>query len=112
MRSYTDRLQLVAAAADQQSHALTVASLAGIPWQPRAGARKLPPPFELMPENRPAAPGDAWKRFDRKLAALGRALEGPSILAAANAFAEFSTALNDVIAALVPPSQGSPAAPS
>lgn len=90
MEDYPTRLRAIANAAEDESRALTLASLANVTWKPVPGASKLKAPHELSPNhNRPGRAQD-WARFDRALTALGTAMEGEDLKTVTDAFAKLA----------------------
>ncbi|MGO9794130.1 MAG: hypothetical protein ACLP8S_32825 [Solirubrobacteraceae bacterium] len=93
LECYSDRLRELAAAAEEEGRALTLADLANVPWRPVEGARTLKAPYELTNDHRRPGPPALWARFDDAITQLGLALESDSIATVADAFAELSTVL-------------------
>jgi len=87
---YPMRLRNLAQAAEHESRALTLADLANVKWNPRPGARKLRLAYEVEKESGRPGPPAPWGEFDRAVKQLGLALEGESIKAIADAFAQLS----------------------
>jgi excisionase family DNA binding protein len=69
-------------------------------WRPEPGSRGLTLSYELRPGGNRPGPKDAWDRVDRVVARLGIALEGASASAAASAFSDLASAMNDVAGAI------------
>ncbi len=93
---YASRLRDLAAAAEEESRALTLAQLANIPWQPIPGASGLEAPVDLAKGGDRRGPAAVWTRFDLALAELGQALEGDSMRTLAGAFEQVSLVVNDL----------------
>ena len=89
--AYPTRLRTLAEAAEHESRALTLADLANVKWNPRPGARKLRLAYEVEKESGRRGPRALWAEFDRAVKQLGLALEGESIKAIAEAFAQLAT---------------------
>ena len=88
--AYPQRLRTLAEAAEHESRALTLADLANVKWNPRPGARKLRLAYEVEKESGRPGPRALWSEFDHDVKQLGLALEGKSIKAIAEAFAQLS----------------------
>jgi hypothetical protein len=94
--AYPVRLRTLADAARSRSRALMLAELANITWSPRPGASNLRLAYELEKASGRPGPNAMWARFDRAVKAMGLALEGDSITAVAQAFAELSTIASEL----------------
>jgi excisionase family DNA binding protein len=68
----------------------------GFEWRPIPGAAGMTLSYELRPGGNRPGPKDAWDRFDRVVARLGVAMEGPSATAVAGALNALSSAMHDL----------------
>jgi excisionase family DNA binding protein len=68
----------------------------GFEWKPVSGAAGMTLSYELRPGGNRPGPRDAWDRFDRVVARLGVAMEGPSATAVAGALNALSSAMHDL----------------
>jgi excisionase family DNA binding protein len=68
----------------------------GFEWRPIPGAAGMTLSYELRPGGNRPGPKDAWDRFDRVVARLGTAMEGPSATTVAGALEDLSSAMHDL----------------
>lgn len=69
-------------------------------WTPIPGSAGMTLSYELRPGGVRPGPKDAWDRFDRVVARLGSAMEGPSASTVAGALSDLAAAMNDVADAI------------
>jgi len=93
---YLTRIRDLAAAADQESRALTLAQLANIQWQPIPGAGNLAPPDDLAKGGDRRGNPALWKKFDHALKDLGTSLEADSLRTIAAAYESLSLVLLEI----------------
>lgn len=72
---YPKRLRTLAEAANEQARVLRLAELAEVTWKPREGARHISLADGLEAAGGREGPPELWEEFDRRLAALGLAME-------------------------------------
>jgi excisionase family DNA binding protein len=69
-------------------------------WKPIPDSAGMTLSYELRPSGARPGPKDAWNRFDRVVARLGKAIEGDSASAVASALRDLANAMADVADAI------------
>jgi hypothetical protein len=98
-RLYTDRLRHLADAAEGQRKAFLYGEVWNVKWKPRENAQNLTLAPELEAPNR-AGPETLWVKFDQAQKRYGKALEGDSLMAIAQAFGDIAQAITHIADAL------------
>jgi excisionase family DNA binding protein len=65
-------------------------------WKPVAGSVGMTLSYELRPGGNRPGPRDAWERFDRTVARLGKAMEGDRLSAVTGALSDLADAARDI----------------
>jgi hypothetical protein len=97
---FAARLRTLSEAAATEQVAWERAHEAGMLWRPVPGAERAEPPYELRSGTGRRGPDELWVRFDEAVAALNRAITGPSAAAVSGAFGEMSDAAADLADAI------------
>ena len=105
---YPDRLRTLAEAAGGQARVIQLAELADMPWRPREGAREISLADGLEEAGGRQGPPELWDEFDRRLRALGVAMEGDNIRAVWTAFEGLRDITIEIADAIQPPIENIP----
>jgi hypothetical protein len=93
---FSDRVRMIADAAEQEAAALQLAHDAGLGWRPMSDMRTMRISHEMRPGgNRPGQP-EHWQRFDRAVERLGVAMAGVAPSAVARAYSELSEIAREI----------------
>jgi hypothetical protein len=95
---FASRVRQIAMAASWWSAALGRRASADpeFRWKPVAGSVGMTLSYELRPGGNRPGPRDAWERFDRTVARLGKAMEGERLSAVTGALSDLADAARDI----------------
>ena len=95
---FPGRLRQIASAAGWWSAALKRRAAADpeFSWKPVSGSAGMTLSYELRPGGNRPGPRDAWERFDRTVARLGKAMEGGWLSAVTGALSDLADAARDI----------------
>jgi excisionase family DNA binding protein len=95
---FSTRVRQIAMAASWWSDALRRRASADpeFGWKPAPGSVGMTLSYELRPSGNRPGPRDAWERFDRTVARLGRAMEGERLSAVTGALTDLADAARDI----------------